>query len=64
MDLSQLASIEARLQRLDDKHGQLTERLHAGLSRRELLQISGELRAVGAQISHLRNACSRLYNSL
>jgi hypothetical protein len=52
------------MQRLDDQHSQLTERLHAGLSRRELLQISGELRAVGAQISHLRNACSRLYNSL
>lgn len=64
MDLSELASLEARLQRLDDQHTELSERLHAGLSRAELRRINGELRSIGAQISHLRNACSRLYNSL
>lgn len=64
MDLSQLASLEARLQRLDDHHAALTERLHAGLSRAELRRINGELRSIGAQISHLKNACGRLYNSL
>jgi hypothetical protein len=64
MDLSDLALIESRLQRLQDRHADLVEQLHTGLKAQGLARVNSELQSVAAEIRHLRNACGRLYNSL
>lgn len=60
MDLSELAAVQVRLQRLHDQREQLISGLHADGASRRLAQLNGELGFVNTQISHYQNAYNRL----